>query len=71
MEAIKLKIETLIEENAPDFEIAKLLKADIKEYFGTLEESFSQNSGKNFLVKHFTTRLQSCHAFDVWNLHAL
>jgi [protein-PII] uridylyltransferase len=52
MEALKLKIETLLEENAPDFEIAKLLKADIKEYFGTLEESFSQNNGKNFLVKH-------------------
>ena len=52
MEAIKLKIETLLEENVPDFEIAKLLKADIKEYFGTLEESFTQNNGKNFLVKH-------------------
>ncbi len=52
MEDIKTKIETLLYENAKDFEISKLLKQDIKEYFGTLEESFSQNSGKNFLVKH-------------------
>jgi hypothetical protein len=50
----KTKIETLLYENAKDFEISKLLKQDIKEYFGTLEESFSQNSGKNFLVKTYT-----------------
>jgi len=52
MEDIKAKIETLLYENAADFEISKLLKQDIKDYFGTLEESFSQNNGKNFLVKH-------------------
>ena len=52
MEDIKTKIETLLYEDAPDFEISKLLKQDIKEYFGTLEESFAQNNGKNFLVKH-------------------
>ena len=52
MEEIKEKIETLLYEDANDFEISKLLKQDIKEYFGTLEESFKQNNGKNFLVKH-------------------
>ena len=52
MEDIKTKIETLLYENAKDFEISKLLKQEIKEYFGTLEESFTQNNGKNFLVKH-------------------
>ncbi len=52
MEDIKTKIETLLYKNAKDFEISKLLKQEIKEYFGTLEESFSQNNGKNFLVKH-------------------
>jgi len=48
----KQQIENLLYENASDFEIAKILKQDIKEYFGTLEESFAQNSGKHFLVKH-------------------
>jgi len=48
----KQQIENLLQENASDFEIAKVLKQDIKEYFGTLEESFIQNSGKDFLVKH-------------------
>ncbi len=52
MEDIKLKIENLLHENRSDFEVSKLLKEDIKSYFGTLEESFSQNNGKNFLVKH-------------------
>ena len=52
MEDIKRQIETLLYEEAPDFEISKLLKKDIKEYFGTLEESFANNSGKGFLVKH-------------------
>ena len=39
-------------ENATDFEIAKVLKQDIKAYFETLPELFSQSSGKDFLVKH-------------------
>ena len=52
MEDIKEKIETLLYENAADFEISKLLKKDIKEYFGTLEETFAHTNGKNFLVKH-------------------
>ncbi len=52
MEDIKAQIETLLYEKAPDFEISKLLKRDIKEYFETLEESFATNSGKGFLLKH-------------------
>ena len=52
MEDIKAQIETLLYEDAPDFEIAKLLKKDIKEYFGTLEETFENSSGKGFLLKH-------------------
>ena len=52
MKDLKLKIETLLHENASDFEVSKLLKENIKNYFGTLEESFSQNNGKNFLLKH-------------------
>jgi [protein-PII] uridylyltransferase len=45
-------IEDLIYNNAPSFEISKVLKADIKEYFTTLDEVFAQNSGKAFLVNH-------------------
>ncbi|HIM93968.1 MAG TPA: nucleotidyltransferase, partial [Campylobacterales bacterium] len=48
----KQQIENLLHENASDFEIAKVLKQDIKEYFGTLEDSFAKSDGKNFLVKH-------------------
>ena len=52
MNAIKAQIETLLYEDAPDFEISKLLKQDIKRYFSTLEESFAQSGGKDFLYKH-------------------
>ncbi len=52
MENIKNQIETLLYENAPDFEISKLLKKEIKTYFATLEESFAKDSGKGFLLKH-------------------
>jgi len=48
----KQQIENLLHENASDFEIAKVLKQEIKEYFGTLEDSFAKSDGKNFLVKH-------------------
>ena len=51
MEDIKAQIETLLYEEAADFEISKLLKRDIKEYFETLEESFATNSGKGFLLQ--------------------
>ena len=52
MKNIKAQIETLLYEEAPDFEISKVLKKEIKNYFGTLEETFAQSSGKGFLLKH-------------------
>lgn len=52
MDNIKREIENLIYEDAPDFEIAKLLKRDIKTYYKTLNETFSKNNGKDFLLKH-------------------
>ncbi len=52
MENIKTKIETLLYQEANDFEIAKVLKQEIKRYYKTLDETFSKNSGKDFLVKH-------------------
>jgi len=49
---IKAEIEALLYENAADFEIAKVLKKEIKTYFNTLEETFATSGGKDFLVKH-------------------
>ncbi|MCW8822117.1 MAG: HD domain-containing protein [Sulfurovum sp.] len=52
MDDVKIEIEALLYENAPDFKIAKVLKQDIKSYFDTLEETFATSGGKDFLVKH-------------------
>ena len=52
MDNVKAQIEELLYNNAKDFEIAKVLKKDIKSYFNTLEETFSNSGGKDFLVKH-------------------
>jgi len=52
MTSLNTKVEQLMYENATDFEIAKVIKADIKIYFETLPELFSQTGGKDFLVKH-------------------
>jgi len=52
VDQIKVKIEELLYDNAADFEIAKVLKQDIKSYFDTLEETFATSGGKDFLVKH-------------------
>ncbi len=52
MEKVKAQIEELLYENAPDFEIAKVLKQEIKTYFDTLEDTFATSGGKDFLVKH-------------------
>jgi len=52
VDRLKDEIETLLYENAADFEIAKVLKRDIKSYFTTLEETFATTGGKDFLVKH-------------------
>ena len=45
-------IEDLIDQNANDFEISKLIKEHIKSYLGSLNEIFVENQGKDFLVKH-------------------
>lgn len=45
-------IEDLIEKQASDFEISKLIKEHIKNYLGSLNEIFVENQGKDFLVKH-------------------
>ncbi|MEA1954636.1 MAG: HD domain-containing protein [Campylobacterota bacterium] len=52
MDNVKAQIEELLYENAADFQIAKVLKKDIKLYFDTLEETFANTGGKDFLVKH-------------------
>jgi [protein-PII] uridylyltransferase len=52
VEKVKAQIEELLYENAPDFEIAKVLKQEIKTYFDTLEDTFATSGGKDFLVKH-------------------
>jgi len=52
VEKVKAQIEELLYNNAADFEIAKVLKKDIKTYFSTLEETFSNSGGKDFLLKH-------------------
>ncbi len=49
---LKYKIEELISENADDFKISKLIKEHIKNYLNSLDEIFTQNQGKDFLVKH-------------------
>jgi len=49
---VKAQIEVLLHENGSDFEIAKVLKEDIKLYFDTLENTFATSGGKDFLVKH-------------------
>ena len=46
------KIEELLYRNAEDFEMAKVLKADIAAYFTTLDETFRTTGGKDFLVRH-------------------
>ncbi len=45
-------IEDLIEKNASDFEISKVIKEHIKTYLSSLNEIFVENQGKDFLVKH-------------------
>lgn len=49
---LKADIEALLDENAADFKIAKVLKTDIKVYLNTLEKTFATTGGKDFLLKH-------------------
>jgi len=52
VDKVKAQIEELLYDNAPHFEIAKVLKGEIRRYFDTLEETFATSGGKDFLVKH-------------------
>jgi [protein-PII] uridylyltransferase len=52
MDSIREKIDELLHQDADDFVIAKILKSDIQAYFTTLDESFENSGGKDFLVKH-------------------
>lgn len=45
-------IEDLISKNADEFEISKLFKEAIREYFNSLDKTFKDSAGKDFLVKH-------------------
>ncbi|MFT7824323.1 MAG: HD domain-containing protein [Sulfurimonas sp.] len=58
MDSLKAQVEELLYNNAEDFKIAKVLKADIKHYLKNLEETFRTSGGKDFLVKH--TRKIDC-----------
>ncbi len=52
MYELRYKIEDLIEQNADDFEISKVIKNSIKEYLNSLDNIFKKRQGKDFLVKH-------------------
>ncbi|MGB5866244.1 MAG: HD domain-containing protein [Arcobacteraceae bacterium] len=52
MTNLNIKIEELIDAKAPDFQIAKVIKQEIKEYLTSLDVIFKNSSGKDFLVKH-------------------
>ncbi|WP_457596761.1 [protein-PII] uridylyltransferase family protein [Hydrogenimonas sp.] len=49
---LSMRIESLLDSEAPDFEISKLLKEAIKSYRANLEEIFAETQGKAFLVHH-------------------
>ena len=49
------KIEELIDTNADDFKISKVIKEYIGNYLHSLDEIFVRNQGKDFLVKHTKT----------------
>ncbi len=46
------EIEELLYNNADSFEIAKVLRKHIKNYFSTLTDSFQNSTGRAFLFKH-------------------
>lgn len=52
MTNLNIQIEELIEKKAPDFEIAKVIRKEIKLYLSSLDELFTISSGKDFFVKH-------------------
>jgi len=48
----KEEIEELLYNNATSFEIAKVIKKNLNNYFGSLENRFRKSGGKDFLVQH-------------------
>ena len=52
MSDLSIVIEDLLEKNAADFEIAKAIKKEIKEYLSSLDDIFNESQGKDFFVKH-------------------
>jgi [protein-PII] uridylyltransferase len=54
-DSLESQIEDLISNDAPDFEVSKVLKKSIKEYLKSLDVIFESNQGKDFLVKHTKT----------------
>lgn len=52
MTNLNLEIEQLISHGATDFEIAKVIKVDIKQYLNSLYDIFNQSQGKDFFIKH-------------------
>jgi len=55
MEALEKRVKELIYENKSNFEIAKFIKNELKEYYKTLPEIFKKSGGKDFLLKHTKT----------------
>ncbi len=49
---LNIEIEALLDQDAPDFKISKLLKEAVNEYRENLEEIFKETQGKAFLVHH-------------------
>jgi [protein-PII] uridylyltransferase len=52
MTNLNIQIEELIEKKAPDFEIAKVIRNEIKTYLASLDSIYTSSSGKDFFVKH-------------------
>ncbi|MEA3553825.1 MAG: HD domain-containing protein [Campylobacterota bacterium] len=52
MTNLNIQIEELLQDKAPDFQIAKAIKTEIKNYLDSLDELFVDSSGKDFFVKH-------------------
>jgi len=52
VDTAKEEIEELLYNNATSFEIAKVIKKHLNNYFGTLENRFRKSGGKDFLVQH-------------------
>ena len=47
-----MDIETLLEQNHSEFEVAQTIKEEIKLYIHSLPDFFTSNQGKHFLVHH-------------------